>query len=185
MLHWTKHPGSWYHDLWSTTVRIRVTGRLRISTSPLFALFTCCWWMSFEAVLGYLCMFCELFCGHSSSSQEFVTVGINLGTVWLLFYYWTSKLINVLLFPSFPNSHNLRANIPKYRDPDPRYKHCHIAIGIFVNFALNWTPRHLVPWPLEQNCPNQSDSQIANINITTICTIYMLVRINMINWYIY
>jgi hypothetical protein len=25
--------------------------------------------------------FCELFCGHSSSSQEFVTVGINLGTV--------------------------------------------------------------------------------------------------------
>jgi hypothetical protein len=30
---------------------------------------------------GYLCKFCELFCGHSSSSQEFVTVGINLGTV--------------------------------------------------------------------------------------------------------
>ena len=37
--------------LWSTTVRIRLTVRLRISTSPLFALFTCCW-MSFEAVLG-------------------------------------------------------------------------------------------------------------------------------------
>jgi hypothetical protein len=54
---------------------------------------------------GYLCKFCELFCGHCSSSQEFVTVGINLGTVWLLFYYWTSKLINLLLFPSFPNSH--------------------------------------------------------------------------------
>jgi hypothetical protein len=30
---------------------------------------------------GYLCKFCELFCGHSSSSQNFVTVGINLGTV--------------------------------------------------------------------------------------------------------
>jgi hypothetical protein len=29
----------------------------------------------------YLCKFCELFYGHSSSSQEFVTVGINLGTV--------------------------------------------------------------------------------------------------------
>jgi hypothetical protein len=41
----------WHHDLWSTTVRSRVTVRLRISTSPLFALFTCCW-MSFEAVLG-------------------------------------------------------------------------------------------------------------------------------------
>jgi hypothetical protein len=30
---------------------------------------------------GYLCKFCELFCGHSFSSQEFVTVVINLGTV--------------------------------------------------------------------------------------------------------
>jgi hypothetical protein len=66
---------------------------------------------------GYLCKFCELFCGYSSSSQECVTVGINLGTVWLLFYYWTSKLINVLLFPSFPNSHHLRANFPKYKGP--------------------------------------------------------------------
>jgi hypothetical protein len=27
---------------------------------------------------GYLCKFRELFCGHSSSSQECVTVGINL-----------------------------------------------------------------------------------------------------------
>jgi hypothetical protein len=38
--------------------------------------------MSFEAVLGnkegYLSKFCEMFCGHSSSSQEFVTVGIIL-----------------------------------------------------------------------------------------------------------
>jgi hypothetical protein len=59
--------------------------------------------------------FCELFCGHSSSSQEFVTVGINLGTVWLLFYYWTSKLINLLLFPSFPNSHHLLTNSPRYK----------------------------------------------------------------------
>jgi hypothetical protein len=31
---------------------------------------------------GYLCKFCELFCGHSSSSQECFTVGINLGTLW-------------------------------------------------------------------------------------------------------
>jgi hypothetical protein len=86
-----------------------------LPTSPLFT----CWWISFEVVLGnkefefvhgcmtvvlqgYLCKFCELFCGHSSSSQEFVTVGINLGTVWSLFYYWTSKLINILPFPSFP-----------------------------------------------------------------------------------
>ena len=46
----------------------------------------------------------------------------NLGTLWLLFYYWTSKLINVLLFPSFPNSHHLRANFPKYKGPDPIYK---------------------------------------------------------------
>ena len=30
---------------------------------------------------GYLCKFCELFCGHSSSTQEFFTVGINLGTL--------------------------------------------------------------------------------------------------------
>jgi hypothetical protein len=27
---------------------------------------------------GYLSKFCELFCGHSSSSQECVTVGITL-----------------------------------------------------------------------------------------------------------
>jgi hypothetical protein len=27
---------------------------------------------------GYLSKFCELFCGHSSSSQEFVTVGITV-----------------------------------------------------------------------------------------------------------
>jgi hypothetical protein len=59
---------------------------------------------------------------HSSSSQEFVTVGINLGTVWLLFYYWPSKLINVLLFPSFPNSHHLPLIFPIIRDPSPRYK---------------------------------------------------------------
>jgi hypothetical protein len=46
----------------------------------------------------------------------------NLGTVWLPFYYWTSKLINVLLSPSFPNSHHLRANFPNNKGPDPRYK---------------------------------------------------------------
>ena len=39
-------------------------------------------WLYYSVVhKGYLCKFCELFCGHSSSSQEFVTVGINLGTV--------------------------------------------------------------------------------------------------------
>jgi sorbitol-specific phosphotransferase system component IIC len=30
---------------------------------------------------GYLCKFLLTVFGHSSSSQEFVTVGINLGTV--------------------------------------------------------------------------------------------------------
>ena len=40
--------------------------------------------------------------------------------------------------------------------------HCDIAMGIFVHSLLNWTPWHLVPWPLEQNCPYQSDSQIVN-----------------------
>ena len=30
---------------------------------------------------GYLCKICELFCDHSSSSHECVTVGINLGTL--------------------------------------------------------------------------------------------------------
>ena len=55
--------------------------------------------------------------------------------------------------------------------------HYHIAMGIFVHFSLNLTPWHLVPWPLEHNCPNQSDSQIANINITTISTIYMLLDV--------
>jgi hypothetical protein len=41
-----------------------------------------CPWL-YDSVVhqGYLCKFCELFCGNSSSSQEFVTVGINLGTV--------------------------------------------------------------------------------------------------------
>ena len=38
----------------------------------------------------------------------------------MLFYYWTSKLINVLLFPSFPNSHHLRANFPNYKGPGPQ-----------------------------------------------------------------
>ena len=39
-------------------------------------------WLYDSAVhQGYLCKFWELFCGHSSSSQECVPVGINLGTV--------------------------------------------------------------------------------------------------------
>jgi hypothetical protein len=38
----------------------------------------------------------------------------------------------------------------------------HIAMGIFVHSLLNWTPWHLVPWPMEHNCPNQSDSQTGN-----------------------
>ena len=46
----------------------------------------------------------------------------NFGTVWLILYYWTSKLINALLSPSFPNSHHLRGNFPNYKGPDPRYK---------------------------------------------------------------
>ena len=63
----------------------------------------------------YLCKFY----GHSSSLQEFVTVGINLGTVWLLFYYWTSKLKNSHLFPI----HIIYALIfPIIRDPGSRYK---------------------------------------------------------------
>jgi hypothetical protein len=70
---------------------------------------------------GYLCKFCELYCGHSSSSQECVTVGINLGTVWSLdIYYWTSKLMNLLLFPTFPNSHHLCANFPNDKGPGPQ-----------------------------------------------------------------
>ena len=69
---------------------------------------------------GYLCKFCELFCSHSSSSQEFVTVGINLGKVSSLFYYWTFKLINLLLFSSFPNSYHLRANFRNYKGPGPQ-----------------------------------------------------------------
>jgi hypothetical protein len=41
-----------------------------------------CPWL-YDSVVnqGYLCKFCELFCGISSSSQEFVNVGINLDTV--------------------------------------------------------------------------------------------------------
>ena len=31
------------------------------------------------------------------------------------------------------------------------------AMSIFVHSLLNWTPWHLTPWPLEHNCPNQSD----------------------------
>jgi hypothetical protein len=31
-----------------------------------------------------------------------------------------SKLMNVLLFPSFPNSHHLRANIPNYKGSGPQ-----------------------------------------------------------------
>ena len=64
ILHWTEHPGIWYHDLWSTTVRIRVIIRLRISTSPLF---TCCW-MSFKVVLG-------------NKEFEFVVFGVTLAVV--------------------------------------------------------------------------------------------------------
>ena len=40
--------------------------------------------------------------------------------IWLLFYYWTSKLINLLLFQSFPNSHHLRTNFPNYKGPGPQ-----------------------------------------------------------------
>ena len=57
----------WYHDLWGKTVGIRVTVRLRISTSPLFALFICCW-MSFETVLG-------------NTEFELVVFGVTLAVV--------------------------------------------------------------------------------------------------------
>jgi hypothetical protein len=38
------------------------------------------------------------------------------------YYYITGphKLINVLLFPSFSNSHHLRANFPKYKRSGPQ-----------------------------------------------------------------
>jgi len=31
-----------------------------------------------------------------------------------------SKLINLLLFPSFPNSHHIRANFPNHKGPGPQ-----------------------------------------------------------------
>ena len=39
-----------------------------------------------------------------------------------LFYCLKSKLINLLLFPSFPNSHHLCANFPNSKGPCPSYK---------------------------------------------------------------
>ena len=39
-----------------------------------------------------------------------------------LFYYFKSKLINLLLFPSFPNSHHLCANFPNSKGLCPKYK---------------------------------------------------------------
>ena len=102
---------------------------------------------------GYLCKFCELLCGHSSSSQEFVTVGINLGTIWLLFYYWTSKLINLLLFPSFPNSHHLCTNFPNYKGPETQIqmgKKITVKYSGVVNFSsqmsyMSTGNAHLLP----------------------------------------
>ena len=66
----------------------------------------------------YLCKFCD----HSTSSQNIFTVGINLGIVWLLFYYWTSKLINLLLFHLFPIHIIYVLIFPIIRAPGPRYK---------------------------------------------------------------
>ena len=84
------------------------------------------------------------------------------------------------LMPTVTNScdeeeipQNSSQNLHKY----PWCNTLSLAMGIFVHFSLNWTPWHLVPWPLEHNCPNQGDGQIANINITTICTIYMLLDV--------
>jgi hypothetical protein len=85
---------------------------------------------------GYLGKFCELFCGHSSSSQECVTVGNTLGTVCLLFYYWTYNLINVLLVPSFPNSHQLRANFHKYKGHESQIQVRKIICNCLLSMIL-------------------------------------------------
>jgi hypothetical protein len=38
----------------------------------------------------------------------------------VLFYYWVSKLISLLIFPHFPNSHHLRTNFPNDKGPRPQ-----------------------------------------------------------------
>ena len=73
---------------------------------------------------GYFCKFCELFCGHSSSSQEVVTVNINninLGTysmiTILLLNLQTNKCIPL---PNFSQFTSFTANFPNDKGPGPQ-----------------------------------------------------------------
>ena len=72
--------------------------------------------------------------------NKFYTVGINFGIVWSLFYYWTSKLINLLLFPSFSISHNLCANFPNYKGSGPQIQMNRKITGrLFWDFRSSWS----------------------------------------------
>jgi hypothetical protein len=55
-----------------------------------------------------------------------------------LFYCLKSKLINLLLFPSFPNSHHLCANFPNSKGPCPRYKW--VGKSLDFKYILNNIP---------------------------------------------
>ena len=74
-------------------------------------------------------------------------------TVWLLFHYWTYKLINVLLSPSFPNSHHLRTNFPNYKGPETQIqmgKKITVKYSGVVNFSsqmsyMSTGNAHLLP----------------------------------------
>jgi hypothetical protein len=69
---------------------------------------------------GYLCKFC----GHSSSSQEFVTVGINLGTVWLLFYInldFGMRYKSRYWYYGINLGFGMRDNLDLYRISKPRF----------------------------------------------------------------
>ena len=117
----------------------------------------------------FACKWCEL--GKVGKSNTFISLEVQ----------WYNSNHNVpRLIPTVTHSCNEeewpQCSLQTYINT-LGVSHCHIAMVIFVHFALNWTLWHVVPWPLEHNCLNQSDSQIANINITTICTIYMLLDV--------
>jgi hypothetical protein len=67
----------------------------------------------YDSVVHQVSNFCELLCGHSSSSQECVTVGVNLGlsTVWSLYMTGSGydSLQRTNSFTSFINVINLIA----------------------------------------------------------------------------